>query len=207
MDSLTTTLELMLRIIRGLWGAAAAPSILVERSARALLIWGLLQPVSLLSSVPVPASLSPSPVVEDQAAPTLIRAAAAWSLRATGKHTGTNGCVSTTDWHANHQMRDPHLVSWQPIVPAPNPSVARGSTPRPPSLPAAPAAAWVAASEPTALAVHMTGNDSHLAQPQAVRGLRPHAVGKVLSVGVPGCSVPPPATVVCSGGAVRSSAP
>src|SRR5215216_6742862 len=33
MDSLTTTLELMLGIIRGLWGAAAAPSILAERSA------------------------------------------------------------------------------------------------------------------------------------------------------------------------------
>src|SRR5436190_19695263 len=104
-------------------------------------------------------------------------------------------------------MRDPHLVSWQPIVPAPNPSVARGSLARPPSLPAAPAAAWVAASEPTALAVHMTGNDSHLALPQAVRGLRPQAVGEVPSAGVPECSAPPPAAAVCSGGAVRRNAP
>jgi hypothetical protein len=70
MDSLTTTLELMLRIIRGLWGVAAARSIRVERSACASLIWGLLQPVSLLSCVPAPDSLSPSPVVEDQAAGT-----------------------------------------------------------------------------------------------------------------------------------------
>src|SRR6476620_7450713 len=88
-------------------------------------------------------------------------------------------------------MRDPHLVSWQPIVPAPNPSVAHGSTARPPSLPAAPAAACLAASEPTALAVHMTGNDSHLAPPLASQGLRPQAVGKVLAAGVPGCSAPP----------------
>jgi hypothetical protein len=33
-------------------GRAAAPSILVERSARAPLIWGLLQPVSLRSAAP-----------------------------------------------------------------------------------------------------------------------------------------------------------
>jgi hypothetical protein len=45
-------------------------------------------------------------------------------------------------------MRDPHLVSCQPIVPASNPSVAHGSTARPPSLPAAPAAAWVAGAKP-----------------------------------------------------------
>src|SRR5512138_966178 len=88
-------------------------------------------------------------------------------------------------------MREPHLVSWQPIVRAPSPSVARGSTPRPPSLPAAPAAAWLAASEPTALAVHTTGNDSHLAQPQAIRRLRPHVVRKVLSAEVPGGCAPP----------------
>src|SRR4029079_14439599 len=60
-------------------------------------------------SVPAPDSLSRSPVVEDQVAGTLLRAAATWSLRATGKHTGTNGCVSATDWHANHQMR---IHSW-----------------------------------------------------------------------------------------------
>src|SRR4051794_18709130 len=103
-------------------------------------------------------------------------------------------------------MRDPHLVSWQPMVPAPNPSVARGSPARPPSLPAVPAAAWVAASEPPALAAHMTGTPAHLPPPQAVqavRGLRPHVVGEALSAGVPGCSAPPPTTVVCSGGAVR----
>jgi hypothetical protein len=35
-------------------GRAAAPSILVERSARAPLIWGLLQPVSLFSFAPAP---------------------------------------------------------------------------------------------------------------------------------------------------------
>jgi hypothetical protein len=39
--------------------------------------------------------------------------------------------MSAADWHANDQMCEPHLVSWQPIVPAPNSSVARGSTPRP----------------------------------------------------------------------------
>src|SRR5215207_3881143 len=101
-------------------------------------------------------------------------------------------------------MRDPHLVNWQPNVPAPNPSVARGLTARPPSLPAAPVAAWLAASGSTALAVHMTGNQAPLAQPAAVQGLRPHAVGELLSAGVPGGSAPPPVVVVCSDEAVRS---
>src|SRR6266496_2584996 len=41
-------------------GRAAAPSILVERSACASLIWGLLLPLCLLSSAPAQDSLSPS---------------------------------------------------------------------------------------------------------------------------------------------------
>jgi hypothetical protein len=177
------------------------------RSACASLICGLREPMSLLSCVPAPHSLSPPPVIEDQAAESLLPASVAWSVPATAKHTGANGYVSATDWHAIHQMPAPHLLSWQPVVLAPNPSLAHGSTARPAWLPAAPAAAWLAASRSTGLAVHLTGKHSDLAHSQVVRGLRPHAVGKVLSAPTPACSVPAPAALVCSDGAVRRRDP
>jgi type I restriction enzyme R subunit len=86
--------------------------------------------------------------------------------------------VIATAWHAKGQICGSHLVNWRLIVSRPYPSVAHGSTARPPSLPAAPAAAWVAASEPAASAARTTGNDGQPfpAAPPAGRLLRPHTI-------------------------------
>src|SRR5438128_12527137 len=43
--------------------------------------------------------------------------------------------VSAPDWHTKGQVRDPHLVSWRPIVSCPHPSAGHGSTPHARSSP------------------------------------------------------------------------
>jgi hypothetical protein len=72
-------------------GRAAAPSILVERSARAPHVWGLLQPLAASTPRWPSRSLSRSHAVVDQPAGTWLLASASRPLRATGKHRGASG--------------------------------------------------------------------------------------------------------------------
>jgi hypothetical protein len=60
--------RLVFKIDLRIMGRRSRPIILVERSARVPLIWGLLQPVSQLNCVPASDTLSLPPVLEDQAA-------------------------------------------------------------------------------------------------------------------------------------------
>ena len=71
------------------------------------------------------------------------------------------------------------------------------------------AAAWDAMSGLAASAVHRTGNDGQPlpVAPQVVRVLQLYAVAEELPAAVSADCTPPPAAVVCSGGAVRRSAP